>query len=76
MGAAGEVCIGESGRGMFAKVRAKNPFLSSFRKTDEKSQEPKQHGSPSSSPATTTERNEDAMPETIVLLLLDRFAPS
>lgn len=73
MGAASDVCMGESRRGgMFAKVRGKNPFLSSFKKSDaadQKSQQPK-HG-PSSSPGV-----DDSMPETVVLLLLDRFSPS
>lgn len=77
MGAAADVsvCMEESRRGgMFAKVRAKNPFSFSLRK-DEKSQEPN-HGS-SPSPATAkSPATEDSMPETIVLLLLDRFAPS
>ncbi|KAH6791590.1 hypothetical protein C2S52_002067 [Perilla frutescens var. hirtella] len=79
MAAAGEVCMGESRRGMFAKVRAKNSFILNFGKrdaADEKRQQQKDgSSSPSSSPATARSDDDDTMPETTVLLLLDRFAP-
>lgn len=84
MAAAGDVCMGEYRRGMFAKVRAKNSFLLNFGKrdaADEKSQLQKDDSSSPSSSATAkstaTARadHDDSMPETTVLLLLDRFTP-
>lgn len=76
MGAAADVCLGESRRGMFAKVRARNPFLSNSMRKDAAADSSSPSSSSPAAKSPTTAKIEDAMPETTVLLLLDRFAPS
>lgn len=76
MGAAADVCMGESRRGMFAKVRARNPFLSNSMKKDADDDSSPPSSSPAAAKSPGTAKTEETMSETTVLLFLDRFAPS
>ncbi|KAK6159422.1 hypothetical protein DH2020_006736 [Rehmannia glutinosa] len=72
MAAVGDVCMGELTKLRAKVIRAKNPlFLLKSWKRDasEKVEENRE------SKALKTARNEETMPETTVLLLMDRFAP-
>lgn len=71
MAAVADVCMGELTK-LRAKVIARNPFFLKLRKGDA-AKEVEEDDSCSSAPAMT--RSKEAMPETTVLLLLDRFAP-
>ncbi|KAI3446050.1 hypothetical protein Pfo_002715 [Paulownia fortunei] len=85
MAAVADVCMGELTK-LRAKFRARNPFLLKSWKRDapeevEESKESKGDSCSSSSSLSTTlkspakARSEETMPETTVLLLMDRFAP-
>ncbi|KAL8554393.1 hypothetical protein ACS0TY_002542 [Phlomoides rotata] len=76
MAAVADVCMGELTK-LRAKVIARNPFFLKLRKADATKEveddDSCSSSSSSSSPAMT--RSKEVMPETTVLLLLDRFAP-
>lgn len=76
MGAVADVCMGESRRGMFAKVRARNPFLSNSMKKDAADDSSSPSSSPAAPKSPATAKTEETISETTVLLFLDRFAPS
>ncbi|PIN16774.1 hypothetical protein CDL12_10576 [Handroanthus impetiginosus] len=84
MAAVADVCVGELTK-LRARVRERNPFFMKSVKRDcvegvEEGKEPNKESSSSSFSAAVKSPKkgggEEAIPETTVLLLMDRFAPS